>query len=92
MIPKSILFYWSKSAEVRRNIIKFIHKCNRQNKPCFLNILSDNFKMSHTGMKKHVDLLIEEGYIKPINPGGKPIYIELTQKGQKILKELDLKT
>lgn len=88
MIPKSVLFYWSKGAEVRRNIIKFIYESNLQNKPCFLNILSIKFKMSHTGMKKHIDLLIEEKYVKAINLGGKPIYLEMTDKGREMLKEL----
>ena len=90
MIPKSVLFYWSKGAEVRRSIIKFIHESNLQNKPCFLNILSTTFKMSHTGMKKHIDLLTEEGFVILINPGGKPVYLKLTEKGQNILKELGI--
>lgn len=88
MIPKSVLFYWSKGAEVRRRVIRLIHEYNRQNKPCFLNVLSKNFEMSHAGMKKHVDLLIEEGYVGAVNPGGKPVYLELTPKGQEILREL----
>lgn len=87
MIPKSVLFYWSRGAEVRRKIVISVDECNRQNKPCFLNLLSARFGMSHAGMKKHVDLLIGEGYVAAINPGGKTVYLELTEKGIQILRE-----
>jgi hypothetical protein len=29
----------------------------------------------------------EENYIKEINPDGKPVYLELTEKGVEVLKE-----
>ena len=87
---KSILFYWSKGADIRRKIIQLIEKLNKENKPCFLNIIADKLKISHVGMKKHIDLLIEEDYIEQINPKGKPIFLKLSKKGAKLAKEINM--
>ena len=91
MISKSILFYWSKGAKVRMDILIIINKFNQENKPCFLNVIANKLKISHVGTKKHVDLLIEEKYIQQINPKGKPIYLELSKLGKEILEELKKK-
>ena len=101
MIPRSILFYWSKGAQIRRNIIRLIGSCNRKDEPCFMNQIAREVGLSHVAVKKHIDLLISEDYIRPINPEGKPVYLELTaegmleydaifQKGSKIAKEKKL--
>ncbi len=87
MISKSILFYWSKGADVRRRILLFIHKHNKKNKPCFLNLIAKELRVTHVAAKKHIDLLLEEGYINQINPKGKPIYLELSKNGNKVILE-----
>ena len=87
MISKSILFYWSKGAKIRRKIISLVHNLNEKNKPCFLNILSKELKVSHVAVKKHVDLLHEEHYIDFINPKGKPVYLKLSKKGLELIEE-----
>lgn len=84
---KTILFYWSKGANVRRDIISLIHKCSEREEPCFLNYLSKKLKLTHVAVKRHLDLLIENGYIKQMNPKGKPVYLQLTSKGKDIIKE-----
>lgn len=84
---KSILFYWSKGADIRRKIIILINKLNKENKACFLNIIANKLKTSHVGIKKHIDLLIEERYIEQINPKGKPIFLKLSKKGIELVKE-----
>jgi len=89
MIPKTILFYWSKGAETRRRIIKIIEDCEKKKEACFLNKISQRIGLTHVATKKHIDLLIEEGYIKEINPHGKPVYLQLTSKGKKIAKEIE---
>ncbi len=88
MIPRSILFYWSKGAEIRRNIIRLTHRCNQKDEPCFLNMIAKEVDLSHVAVKKHIDLLISEGYIRPINPKGKPIYLELTKIGVQEYNEI----
>lgn len=88
MIPRSVLFYWSKGAEIRRNIIRFIRTRNLKDEPCFLNMIAKEVYLSHVAVKKHIDLLISEGYIKPINPDGKPIYLELTPVGRQEYDEI----
>ncbi len=87
MISKSILFYWSKGADIRRRILLLIHKHNKKNKPCFLTQIAKEIKVTHVAIKKHTDLLLEEGYINQINPDGKPIYLELAKNGDKVILE-----
>lgn len=91
MISRSVLFYWSKGAHTRRRILTLTRKLNDEDKPCFLNALSEEMELSHVALKKHVELLIDEKYIKQINPNGKPIYLQLTGKGRELLKEIDNK-
>ena len=87
MIPRSILFYWSKGAEVRRGLIRYIGECNSKGEPCFLNLLAKALNLSHVAVKKHLDLLTSEGYIQPINPKGKPVYLGLTETGRTMYEE-----
>ncbi|VVB65561.1 Uncharacterised protein [Candidatus Gugararchaeum adminiculabundum] len=84
---KTILFYWSKGADVRRKIIKAIAECEKKENPCYLNLLAEKFELSHVAVKKHLDLLLEEGYVKILNPDGKPVYLALTKKGTDMLQE-----
>ncbi len=86
---KTILFYWSRGAETRREIVLIIAECERLGEPCYLNMIAEKIKLTHVAAKKHVDLLIEEKYIKVLNPGGKPNYLALDENGIEILKELN---
>lgn len=88
---KSILFYWSKGAEVRRDIIKNIKTKTEEENPCFLNQIAEDLGKTHVAIKNHIDLLEEEGYIKKMNPDGKPVYLGLTQNGEIMAKELTKK-
>ncbi len=83
----TILFYWSKGADMRVKIIKIIADCERQHDPCYINIISQKLGVSSVAIKKHVDLLIQEKYLSILNPMGKPHYLILTKEGLKILKE-----
>lgn len=47
--------------------------------------------VSKVAIKKHVDLLLEEKYVKVLNPEGKPHYLVLTQEGIEVLKEFSRK-
>lgn len=84
---KTILFYWSKGSDTRRRLIRLIAEHERKSEPCYLNLLATDIGMSHVATKKHVDLLIEEGYIRILNPGGKPLFLALTDKGIEALRE-----
>ncbi len=84
---KTILFYWSKGADVRRHIIRMIAECDRRKKPCYLNLLAAKLNLSHVAIKKHLDLLREEGYVEVLNPKGRPNYLVLSKKGVEVLRE-----
>jgi predicted ArsR family transcriptional regulator len=85
---KTILFYWSRGADTRRAIVRAIASSERSQKPCYLNTLAEKLELSHVAVKKHLDLLIEEKYVKVMNPGGKPAFLGLTTKGAEIAREL----
>ncbi len=84
---KTILFYWSKGSDTRRKLISIIAQSEREGDACYLTVLSDKLKLSHVAIKKHIDLMIDQGYIRILNPGGKPVYLVLTEKGIGALKE-----
>ncbi len=84
---KTIIFYWSKGALTRIKVIKFIAQCEREGKPCYLNIIADSLGISRAALKKHLDIMLKFGYIQILNPGGKPSYLALTQNGLEVLKE-----
>jgi DNA-binding transcriptional ArsR family regulator len=87
---KTILFYWSKGSDTRRKIIRLIADCEREGKPCYLNLLAERLGLSHVAVKKHLDLLVEEKYVEILNPDGKPVFIALTKKGTDVLKEISV--
>ncbi|MBI5227800.1 ArsR family transcriptional regulator [Candidatus Micrarchaeota archaeon] len=89
---KTILFYWSKGADTRVKMIKFIARCERESEPCYLNLIAENFKLSHVAIKKHLDLLVESGYVKVLNSGGKPLFLALSKNGIEILREFSSKS
>ena len=89
MISRSVLFYWSKGADTRRRILSVTRELNDEHEPCFINVLSEKLNLSHVAVKKHVELLLGENYIKQMNPNGKPIYLELTEIGREVLVEID---
>ncbi|MGV8084850.1 MAG: hypothetical protein ACP5N9_01200 [Candidatus Bilamarchaeum sp.] len=84
---KTILFYWGKGAETRVKIIQIIGRGERESEPVYSNLIADELGISKVAIKKHVDLLIEEKYIKLLNPDGKPHYLVLTEQGIEVLKE-----
>ena len=89
---KTILFYWSKGSETRRAIIRIIAQCEKEKIGCYLNLIAERLKLTHVATKKHLDLLIDEKYVKVLNPDGKPNYLSLTPKGTEILTELSQET
>ena len=84
---KTILFYWSKGADTRRQIIRLIAECERESKPCYLNIIADKLAITRAAVKPHLEILTKYGYIQALNPGGKPNYLVLTPQGIEVLKE-----
>jgi len=84
---KTILFYWSKGSDTRRRIIRIIADCEKTSEACYLSVIAEKLKLSHVAVKKHLDLLLDEGYVSVLNPDGKPNFLNLTHKGREMLKE-----
>ena len=87
---KTILFYWSRGADTRVKMVRLIAKSEKSGGACYLNTLAEKLGLSHVAIKKHLDLLIDEKYVKVLNPGGKPLYLALTAEGKKIAKEFSV--
>ncbi len=84
---KTVLFYWSKGADVRRHIVLALYDCAKKGKPCFTSELARKLRLSHVAILRHLELLEKEGYVVPLNPGGKPVFLGLSEKGQAVVHE-----
>ncbi len=81
------MFYWSKGADARRQIVAAMFNCEKNNAPCFPSELARRLKLSHVAILNHLALLEKEGYVRCLNPGGKPAFIALTEKGKQVAGE-----
>jgi predicted ArsR family transcriptional regulator len=86
-MDESVLFYFSKGADTRREIIQIVKE--KQDDGIYLSEIADKLDMSHVAARKHIELLREEDYLEHINPEGKPKYIRLTENGEKIMKDFE---
>ncbi len=84
---KSILLYWSKGADARRRILLLMLRREESNSPSFTSEIARRLKLSHVAVINHLELLEGEGYVRRLNPGGKPAYIALTEKGKRVAQE-----
>jgi len=84
---KTILFYWSRGADTRVKLIKLMAKCEKTGSACYVNTLARKLGVSHVAVMKHLGLLIDEKYVRVLNPGGKPQFLALTAEGKKIDRE-----
>lgn len=93
----SILFVWSKGARQRRNILAEIERSQNKKEPIYVSKLSEtlsksekNGEISISAIRKHVKVLVEYGFVEPINKGGKPEYLQLTDTGKKTIEKIKL--
>lgn len=84
---KAVLFHWSKGGPMRVRIVKLIAEHNSRKEPVYLARLAEACSISDVALKKHLDLLVEHGFVKVQNPQGKPHYLELTREGWEVARE-----
>lgn len=95
----SLLFLWSKGSSTRRKIFKIIAEQQAKGNPVYIseitNIYNANLEpengetsVTNSSIRKHIRVLKEYNLIKPINEGGRPEYLELTEEGKTILAKL----
>lgn len=72
---------------MRRKLVVIMRRCDESKKPCFQSELARRLKLSHVAVLQHIALLEEEGYVRKLNPGGKPAFLALTEKGRKVAEE-----
>lgn len=93
----SLLFLWSKGATTRRKIFKIIAEQQNNGNPVYISEITNIFNatlqgdedsVTNSSIRKHIRVLKEYNLIKPINEGGRPEYLELTDEGKNILQKL----
>jgi DNA-binding MarR family transcriptional regulator len=81
MQMEEIILLYSNGAPIRRKILQLFHTKEKDSWPLCLTSVAGQFDISKVAIKRHVDLLLENGYLEKINPAGKPVYLKLTSKG-----------
>lgn len=95
----SLLFLWSKGSTTRRKIFKIIAEEQKKGNPVYISEIttlyntsiepdSDDNTVTNSSIRKHIRVLKEYNLIRPINEGGRPEYLELTEEGKNILQKL----
>ena len=93
----SLLFLWSKGASTRRKILKIIARQQELQKPVYISEITKHYNdslkngehsVTNSSIRKHIKVLKEYNLIRPINEGGRPEYLELSDEGNFILQKL----
>ena len=95
----SLLFLWSKGSSTRRKIFLIIAQEQKKGQPVYISeitkIYNENVQekegevqVTNSSIRKHIKVLKDYDLIKPINEGGRPEYLELTEEGKIILVKL----
>ena len=96
----SLLFLWSKGATTRRKIFKIIAEQQSKGSPIYISEITniynntleqDEDSVTNSSIRKHIRVLKEYNLIRPINEGGRPEYLELTEEGKSVLQKLQHK-
>ncbi|OLS26390.1 MAG: hypothetical protein HeimC3_09400 [Candidatus Heimdallarchaeota archaeon LC_3] len=95
----SIILIWAKGAKQRRHILCKIYEAQTKGESMFVSKLAKNYqekfelnglkKISRSAIRKHIEILKEYGFIKPVNEGGKPEFLQVTEIGMKAIKKFE---
>lgn len=97
----SVLFVWSKGASTRKRIFKILAAENSRGNPVYISKLTklynaslelNEHQLTNSSIRKIIKVLKNYDLIKPLNEGGRPEYLELTEQGKKMLGRLSLKS
>lgn len=86
-MDETVLFFLSDGGDTRLKILELVEEAEENKEGMYLNKLSDELEISHVAARKHLQILLEEEYLKYKNPDGKPKYLELTEDGYRVLRE-----
>ena len=68
-------------SDIKVEILKKLSSQEKENTLNSITSLAKFLSISKVAVKKHIDSLLESKLIEQINPGGKPIFLRLTKKG-----------
>ena len=95
----SIVLVWAKGARQRRAILHEIYLAQKKGNPMFVSklakiyeedLISGNVeKISRSAIRKHVEVLKKYGFVTPVNEGGKPEFLQLTEFGLNAIKKIE---
>ena len=94
----SILFEWSKGASQRKKLLSIINNETAKGNAVYVSRLTYLFNSSlatnensltNSSIRKYIKVLKIYGFIKAVNEGGRPEYLELTENGLKAIEKLN---
>jgi repressor of nif and glnA expression len=96
----SIILVWAKGAKQRRKILCEIYEAQQKEESMFVSKLAKIYenelgsntttkKISRSAIRKHVEILKKYNFIEPVNVGGKPEFLQLTELGLKAIKKFE---
>ncbi|MDY6770683.1 MAG: winged helix-turn-helix domain-containing protein [Candidatus Nanohaloarchaea archaeon] len=86
-MDETVLFYLSDGGDVRLKILELVRDAEENDEGMYLTKLADELDMSHVGARNHLQLLLDEGYVRYKNPDGKPKFLEITDEGERVLED-----
>ncbi len=87
MMDETVLFYLLEAGDKRLKMLRLVTEAEEEQEGMYLTKLAENLDISHVAARKHLQLLLDEGYLQYKNPDGKPKFLELTEEGHDILED-----
>lgn len=81
--------YWSRGALSRARILSHAKRCAEKNRPFFETGAAHACRLSVSAAREQVQGMVRRGLLRPLNPGGRPLYMELTEEGRRAEQEME---
>ncbi|MDY6778707.1 MAG: winged helix-turn-helix domain-containing protein [Candidatus Nanohaloarchaea archaeon] len=86
-MDETVLFYLSEAGDKRLKMLQLVSEAEEEQEGMYLTKMAEEIGISHVAARKHLQLLLEEGYLRYKNPDGKPKFLEMTDKGRSVLED-----
>ncbi len=81
--------YWSRGALSRARLLRHARRCAEEDRPFFETGAARACRMSVSAVREQVQRMARRGLLRPLNPGGRPLYLELTEEGRRAEREME---
>lgn len=81
--------YWSPGARTRARLLRHARRCAEAGRPFYEAGAARACRMSASAARDHIRRMAERGLFRPVNPGGRPLFLEMTEEGRRVEREMD---